>query len=336
MENFFVLLAYLSFQGSCGIRQSFFPNARNFAIYGGTFIQDHRQATHPDSITERSERLTSKGIDLTLTIIAVDDVLALPIIRDETINLIKQLVCHPGYRIHAAELDGRAVAIKVFNGPRAEEDRDASVATSRELSSWAAHHVEGSAEHMLASVLREELRRCLIVGVTMASIMLPFRPSFNDLPARCLESRPDCAILKARVFFSIILTPECVDNLRPAGWDSQNNLKDFDLLIRTNGDLMMSIQPEAILTKEDVITTEEEEDVETNLQLELFDNLCQRLINYSTVTKSAEARNPSHPTLRKRPNQYVPELSPGSPPGKSWVVMEDGNSYGNPLSNIQV
>ncbi|KAJ6537757.1 hypothetical protein B0H19DRAFT_1180828 [Mycena capillaripes] len=94
-------------------RSGFFHNAQNFNIYGGTFI-------------DRGRDVPNLGID-------IDDRLGLPIIRPETISLVKQVVCCRSYRIHAAELNGRAVAVKVFSGPRAQEDRDEVAAANATL-----------------------------------------------------------------------------------------------------------------------------------------------------------------------------------------------------------
>ncbi|KAJ7260115.1 hypothetical protein C8J57DRAFT_1471762 [Mycena rebaudengoi] len=87
---------------------------RNFKIYGGTFINDNRSSGYPHL------RVNSGSSHL-------------PIVNEDAIHLIKELVCAPNYRKHAAQLDGRAVVVKVFSGPRAQEDREETEVSSRNL-----------------------------------------------------------------------------------------------------------------------------------------------------------------------------------------------------------
>ncbi|KAJ7778556.1 hypothetical protein B0H16DRAFT_1449138 [Mycena metata] len=181
----------------------------------------------------------------------IDNLLKLPVVRRETLYLAKQLVFRRGYRIHAARLNGRAVAVKVFNGLRAREDRDASAScsttlwdpnflqllgcsssTSPELFLVYHDDLNRSAEEWVASVLREELLRCVIVGVTMSGLCY-------------LSNKGD--LLRD-------LDPE-----------------DFDLLIVTNGEVKISIRTEN-LPKEDTRMRH----VGTNAHLALLDDLCQR------------------------------------------------------------
>ncbi|KAJ7269589.1 hypothetical protein C8J57DRAFT_316465, partial [Mycena rebaudengoi] len=146
-----------------------FRNARNFAINNGTFnIIDNRYQLLP------TVRTSSSGAS------------PLPIASDESIEFVRQLICGMNYRIHAAKLEGRAVAVKVFSGTRAQEDHDEAVATGRNWmhpnflqimgcsskyspDPFIIYHgvFEGSAKCMIASVLREELSKCLLLGVQL-------------------------------------------------------------------------------------------------------------------------------------------------------------------------
>jgi hypothetical protein len=45
----------------------------------------------------------------------------LQIIQPEALELVKELVRRDRYRIHTARLNGRAVAVKIFNGPQAQQ-----------------------------------------------------------------------------------------------------------------------------------------------------------------------------------------------------------------------
>ncbi|KAJ7269599.1 hypothetical protein C8J57DRAFT_316604 [Mycena rebaudengoi] len=154
-----------------------FRNARNFAIHNGTFnIIDNRYQLPPWTV-----RTSTRGPS------------HLPIFSDESIELIKQLICGPNYRIHAGKLNGRAVAVKVFSGTRAQEDHDEAIATSRYFrhpnflqimgcsseyspDPFIIYHgvFEGSAKCMIASVLREELSKCLLLGVELVRLKLVF------------------------------------------------------------------------------------------------------------------------------------------------------------------
>ncbi|KAJ7465973.1 hypothetical protein FB451DRAFT_1261492 [Mycena latifolia] len=217
---------------------SFFPNARDFSIYGGTFINGNQIQTMQH--TEMSERL------------------GLPIIRNESIYPVKQVLSRPGYRVHAGEMNGRAVAIKVFSGPRAQEARDESAADAQGLmhpnfiqlmgcspdlspEPFLVYHggLEGSVEQMLATVLREELLRCLIMGVTIAHGISSGLCYLADKGYRL----------------------EDLDFER-----------DFDLMMNPDGNLKMAVKKGAISPGGDVEMT----DLGSSSQPALFDSLCGR------------------------------------------------------------
>ncbi|KAJ7279670.1 hypothetical protein C8J57DRAFT_1570689 [Mycena rebaudengoi] len=155
--------------GTTPERHVFFKNSRNLKIYGGTFINGNIRGT----LRKPTSHYPSHP----------------PIVRKESLNLLQQLVMGPNYRIHAAEMDGRAVAVKVFNGHRAQQDRDEAEAISRNLMhsnflcilGWSpkvspdpfiVYHgaIEDSADRMLAAILREDLLKCLVLGVTMSGL----------------------------------------------------------------------------------------------------------------------------------------------------------------------
>ncbi|KAJ6537759.1 hypothetical protein B0H19DRAFT_1270171 [Mycena capillaripes] len=166
---------------------SFFSHANSFTINGGTFINARRNVHHISSKTLQRQ-------------VGPFSPTTLPIIRDEGVVPLKQLVCRGGYRLHAAQSDGRAVVVKVFSGSRAQEVRSPrslltetfkqqqpglgdiddrhpnflrimgrSCNTVPDL--YLVYHgaAEFSAERMLASVLREGLSEVLVLGLTLVS-----------------------------------------------------------------------------------------------------------------------------------------------------------------------
>ncbi|KAJ7138217.1 hypothetical protein C8R44DRAFT_341818 [Mycena epipterygia] len=103
--------------------------------------------------------------------------------------------------------------------------------------------LEGSAEQILASVLRKELLRCLIMGVTMVN---------GISSGLCYLASKGCVL-------------------------EYLNSEDFDLIISTNGNLAISIK-QSVTSRRDGVTVT---DVGANPQLDLFDSLCRR-VSWST------------------------------------------------------
>ncbi|KAJ7858821.1 hypothetical protein B0H14DRAFT_647354 [Mycena olivaceomarginata] len=85
---------------------AFFAHATNFTINGGTFVNTASYMKRLESRAPRRELRDSESV-------------ALRIIQAETVFPLKQLVSKDDYRIHAAQMDGRAVTVKVFSGRRA-------------------------------------------------------------------------------------------------------------------------------------------------------------------------------------------------------------------------
>ncbi|KAJ7865146.1 hypothetical protein B0H14DRAFT_418976 [Mycena olivaceomarginata] len=260
----------------------FFHNCSNFVIHanGSTLVNDNR-----------TQRLRTNSSHYMLE----DDVVGLPIIRPETIRLQKELVCRDDHRIHAAQLDGRAVVVKVFHDSQALEKRDASAAQSRYLwhpnflqllgcsprispLSFLVFHdaIKESTEHKVASVLREELRQCLIVGASLvhgiASGLCYLETNGQRL--ECLES------------------------------------KDLDLFIGTDDQVKISLNPKEKFNANTITT-----DVGSNSPLDLLNHLCRRAFTeanqllYRDEFHESEAStapvvvNPSTRRMLARPHQ---------------------------------
>ncbi|KAJ7919653.1 hypothetical protein B0H13DRAFT_1988523 [Mycena leptocephala] len=229
-------------------RNAFFPNAQNFKIYGGTFINYTRDQDISSNMKNE-----------------IDDLLGIPIIRADEINLEREVICADGYRIHAAQFNGHAVAVKVFGGPRAQEARDASAASSSAVwhpnflqllgcsphlfpNPFLIYHggVEGAAELKMASVLCEGKSESMFVIGTMASLI------------SCRTLSPDEGF-GLRYLASKDNLLECLKS------------EDFDLLIDPKGSLKISIRSES-LPQEDIIMTA----AAANPHLDLLDSLCHR------------------------------------------------------------
>ncbi|KAJ7926270.1 hypothetical protein B0H13DRAFT_2653984 [Mycena leptocephala] len=238
-------------------RNAFFPNAQNFKIYGGTFINYTRDQDISSNMKNE-----------------IDDLLGIPIIRADEINLEREVICADGYRIHAAQFNGHAVAVKVFGGPRAQEARDASAASSSAVwhpnflqllgcsphlfpNPFLIYHggVEGAAELKMASVLCEGKSESMFVIGTMASLIscrtlspdegVPYQVHEIAFGLRYLASKDNLL--------------ECLKS------------EDFDLLIDPKGSLKISIRSES-LPQEDIIMTA----AAANPHLDLLDSLCHR------------------------------------------------------------
>ncbi|KAJ7279704.1 hypothetical protein C8J57DRAFT_1304014, partial [Mycena rebaudengoi] len=165
----------------------------------------------------------------------------LPIVNEETIHLIKELVCAPNYRMHAAQLEDREeteVASRHLMHPSFLRIMGCAPDLSPEPFVIYHGEVEGSADRMLAAVLREELSKCLIFGVTMVHGI--------SLGLSYLSSKQ-----------------------YPVGYAEP---KDFDLLIDANGNLKLCLKAGK------VPPPDAEEDVpidESRDALELLDGLCR-------------------------------------------------------------
>ncbi|KAJ7465975.1 hypothetical protein FB451DRAFT_1369770 [Mycena latifolia] len=295
-----------------GTLESLFPYASNFTINGGTFISARRYTALQQPRRRKAVRLTGP------VSLPVRTFLPLPgfsstgiynqIVKDETIFLVKQILCGDGYRIHAAHMQGRAVIVKVFDGRQAWKDWDESATSSRNFmhpnfvrvmgcssrtspDPYLVYHggedltrnvhrgawliivteVEDSAERMLASVLREELSRCLVLGLTMVYGI-----------ASALGYLTDKEYL--------LETAESMD---------------FDILVGGSGHVQMCM-------KADAMHPSSSDDKPTNMEpdhtLTLFDDLCRR-ISIVLPGDEVERSAASHPDL--------PSLPPSLP---NWLA----------------
>ncbi|KAJ7270224.1 hypothetical protein C8J57DRAFT_1468395 [Mycena rebaudengoi] len=226
-----------------------FRNARNITIRNGTFNIIENRYELPRAVHTSSSGLVSH----------------LPIVNDESLELLKQLICGPNYRIHAGKVDSRAVAVKVFSGTQAQEERDKAVTISRYLmhpnflrmigfsseyspNSFIVYHgaFEGSAKRMLASVLREELLKCLLLGVQLSGLSY-------------LEDKR-----------------YPVESAEPT---------DFDLLIGDDRNVKLSFTPKSLPPTDGDIdaSTSQAQHLQRHAGLELFDNLCRMDISYLPI-----------------------------------------------------
>ncbi|KAJ7465952.1 hypothetical protein FB451DRAFT_1561254, partial [Mycena latifolia] len=260
--------------------ESLFQYASNFTINGGTFVSARRYTALQQPRRRKAVRLTGPAF--------------LPIVRDETIFLVKQILCGDGYRIHAAHMQGRAVIVKVFSGRQAWKEWDESATSSRNFmhpnfvrimgcssrtspDPYLVYHgeVEDSAERMLASVLQQELSRCLVLGLTMVYGIASALGYLTDkeYPLENAESM------------------------------------DFDIFVPGSGHVQ-------ICMKADAIHPSSSDDRTTNMEpdhtLNLFDDLCRRIFNNANrlIYCDEVKRSPvSHPDL-----PFLP------PPLPSWLA----------------
>ncbi|KAJ7277846.1 hypothetical protein C8J57DRAFT_1465713 [Mycena rebaudengoi] len=222
-----------------------FHNTRDFTIRNGTFNIIENRYELP-----RTAHTFSSGLS------------KLPIVSDESLELLKQLICGSNYCIHAGKVDGRAVAVKVFSGARAKEERDNAVTTSRYLmhpnflrmmgcssefspNSFIVYHgaFEGSAKRMLASVLREELLKCLLLGV---QLVYGISSGLSYLEGKRFP----------------------VESAEPT---------DFDLLIGEDGNLKLGFIPKSFPPSDDDIdaSTSQAQPQPRKPEIELLDSLCR-------------------------------------------------------------
>ncbi|KAJ6453875.1 hypothetical protein C8R47DRAFT_1167631 [Mycena vitilis] len=143
---------------------SFFPNCREFAIYGGTF---NHIVGHP--AVHGRER----------------DHSGLRIVRQDEILGLNQIIQRSTYSLHSAETSDNAVLVKVFHGPLAKQTWEETSATSRlmmhpnllRLLGRSADEsptpflvyngVQETVQNRLVSALRGDLQQCLSVGVAV-------------------------------------------------------------------------------------------------------------------------------------------------------------------------
>ncbi|KAJ7613985.1 hypothetical protein FB45DRAFT_1064847 [Roridomyces roridus] len=116
----------------------------------------------------------------------------LKVIREKYLNLTLQIGSGPGYFLHAGEIKGRVVIVKVFNvGPRAREHLEATVLHSKGLMHPNVVRIQGrslptssyqfivyengnfpywkAAEDPLAVALRDDLERSIVLGFKLVA-----------------------------------------------------------------------------------------------------------------------------------------------------------------------
>ncbi|KAJ7649757.1 hypothetical protein FB45DRAFT_2162 [Roridomyces roridus] len=159
---------------------AFISNASGFTLGEGTFNNIHGNLVIYNGAAGRIR----DAPDVTRGLRREEEQDGLKIIRNKNLNLAFEIGSGPGYLLHAGEVKGRAVIVKVFNAEaNAREHLEATVALSRGLlhpnvlriagvsSSTSLNHVIAyenaywkTAEGPLAVALQEDLEKSIVLG----------------------------------------------------------------------------------------------------------------------------------------------------------------------------
>ncbi|KAJ7808705.1 hypothetical protein B0H14DRAFT_2868866 [Mycena olivaceomarginata] len=259
---------------------SFISNAGHLTLGEGVYNNVHGNIVHNVQYRHRQEIEGSNKRRRR-------DDHGLKIIRTKHLKLSREIASGPRYSLHAAENNGRAIIIKVFNaGPGVRDQLESTVTLSKGLMHPNVLRIEGisssmsliqfiayesvywrNTESSLATALKNDLTRSITLGFKMAGI--------NHIGAQGISMR---------------------------SMDAQN----FDVFLDVDDRFLISINPSWTQNTDSI----DFRDPQDNKPWDIFNALCQRVLKSANRVLHNEGieRNPAALDRLRQPSSLLRDL----------------------------